>query len=113
MLHPMHLFDAQESLLPPPSWPVPTQDASRDETVVVVVDPENMDFGKLLRPVVHKGLRHEENIIWQFPPLNSQSNDIRLLALVPAVGETVIRCKHVNFSLVDNGIIRGPFLCMG
>jgi len=102
MLHPMHRFDAHESLLPPPSWSSPTQDASQDNTLVI--DPQNIDYAQLFRRVVKAGLKPEEDLIWQYPPLNPQSNDIRLLALMPGVSDTTINCKQVNVSL-DEGVL--------
>lgn len=88
MLHPMHHFDAHESLLPPPSWSSPTQDASQDNTLVI--DPQNIDYAQLSKRGVKVGLKPEERVIWQHPPLNPQSNDIRLLALMPGVSNTIV-----------------------
>jgi len=96
----MHPFDSHKSLLPAPSWSSPTQDESQDRTIVF--DPKIGIDANLFRTMVKEDLRHPEKVIWQSPPLDSQSNDIRLLALMPGVGKTTIRCKQVNASLDDD-----------
>lgn len=96
----MHPFESHKSLFPPPSWLSPTQDASQDRTIVF--DPKIGFDANFFRTLVKLGHRHPERVFWQFPPLDSQSNDIRLLALMPGVGKTMIRCKQVNASLDDD-----------
>ena len=67
------------------------------------INPPKIDYALLLRRMVALGLKDSGQYMWSHVPLESDTDQIRLLALLPGkVGEEEIRCKEVRVNLKDN-----------
>lgn len=66
------------------------------------IDPKRIDSASFIRRVAQLAFKPEERFLWEFTPLDSRSNNIRLLALMPGTGDENVSCKQVNVSLNDD-----------
>ncbi|KAL9115308.1 MAG: hypothetical protein Q9187_007315 [Circinaria calcarea] len=98
--HPMHQFSAHDGPISPPSWMLPSENASQVKRLYI--DPNRIDFAQLLRRMVKLGLQQGQQFLGQYAPLNTESNEIRLLALMPGTRDAIISCKQVKISLGDD-----------
>ena len=96
----MHNFVVRDEPCPQPSWVQASNGVG--PPIVLATDPEKVDYALLLRRMGALGLKKDNQIMWSHVALERETDQIRLLALLPGEVGNEIRCKEVKVYLKDS-----------